>query len=79
MCAGFTTVNKGCCGLGPYNGAIPCLPTLIPCHDRSAHLFWDPYHPTDKTNVLLGNAIYSGGLDVIEPINIEQLANLALG
>jgi len=71
-------VNKGCCGLGPYNGAIPCIPTIIPCPDRSAYLFWDPFHPTDKSNSLIGNSFFSGGLDAIEPINVEQVASLVL-
>ncbi|KAG0586588.1 hypothetical protein KC19_2G102000 [Ceratodon purpureus] len=73
---GFTVVNKGCCGLGPYNGAIPCLPTVKPCPDRAAYLFWDPFHPTDKGNGLLANSFFSGGPEAIEPVNVRTLASM---
>ncbi|KAG0566090.1 hypothetical protein M758_7G036300 [Ceratodon purpureus] len=73
---GFSFVNKGCCGLGPYNGAIPCLPIVKPCPDRSAYFFWDPYHPTDKGNFILASKFFSGGLDAIEPMNVQQLAGM---
>lgn len=61
---GFTEVNKGCCGGGPYNGLIPCLPTVRTCPDRAAYLFWDPFHPIDKANGLLAREFFHGGNDV---------------
>nr|XP_024395505.1 GDSL esterase/lipase At1g71250-like [Physcomitrium patens] len=71
---GFEVVNSGCCGAGPYDGLIPCLPIVKPCPDRSAYLFWDPFHPTDKANSYIGTAFFSGGPDAFEPVNVMQLA-----
>nr|PNR63138.1 hypothetical protein PHYPA_001563 [Physcomitrium patens] len=73
---GFTEVNKGCCGGGPYNGLIPCLPTVRTCPDRAAYLFWDPFHPTDKANGLLAREFFHGGKDVMDPINFQQLFSM---
>jgi len=73
---GFTVSNQGCCGSGPYNGAIPCIPLVNLCPDRALYLFWDPFHPTDKGNGLLANSFFTGGTDVIEPVNVQQLATM---
>ncbi|CAM6060690.1 unnamed protein product [Sphagnum tenellum] len=70
---GFTTVNEGCCGRGPYNGLVPCIPGASVCPNRRLYFFWDPFHPTEAANIMLSNAFLSGGTDVIEPVNIQQL------
>jgi len=73
VAAGFTTVNDGCCGRGPYNGLVPCIPGASVCPNRRLFFFWDPFHPTEAANIMLSNAFLSGGTDVIEPVNIQQL------
>jgi phospholipase/lecithinase/hemolysin len=74
--SGFTTVNEGCCGAGLYNAQIPCLPIATPCADRSKYIFWDGYHPTEAANVILANGLWSGGLNSISPMNVQQLLNI---
>uniref|UniRef100_J3M7A1 Uncharacterized protein n=1 Tax=Oryza brachyantha TaxID=4533 RepID=J3M7A1_ORYBR len=71
---GFSVVDRGCCGIGRNRGMITCLPFQRPCLDRNAYIFWDAFHPTERVNVLLGRAAYSGGADLVHPINIQQLA-----
>eukprot|EP00249_Psilotum_nudum_P037063 c938_g1_i1 orf=296-1387(+) len=55
---GFQFGDKGCCGLGKYNGQVPCLRYVTPCPNRDLYVFWDPFHPTQKANTLLGNFLY---------------------
>ncbi|KAL7596337.1 hypothetical protein Lser_V15G31227 [Lactuca serriola] len=73
---GFRVVNRGCCGIGRNRGQITCLPFQTPCPNRNEYVFWDAFHPTEAVNVLMGRKAFSGGTDVVYPINIQQLANL---
>ncbi|KAG0586587.1 hypothetical protein KC19_2G101900 [Ceratodon purpureus] len=70
---GFEFTTTGCCGSGPYNGQLGCLPASNLCTNRSTHLFWDPFHPTDRTNSYLADRFFSGGPSDISPFNIKQL------
>lgn len=53
---------------------ITCLPFQRPCLNRNTYIFWDAFHPTERVNILLGKAAYSGGADLVHPMNIQQLA-----
>lgn len=72
---GFSVINTGCCGVGAFNGKLTCIlaagATL--CSDRQDHIFWDAFHPTQAFNYLLGKAVFSGGPDVVVPMNVQQL------
>uniref|UniRef100_A0A0E0PMM7 GDSL esterase/lipase n=1 Tax=Oryza rufipogon TaxID=4529 RepID=A0A0E0PMM7_ORYRU len=71
---GFSVVDRGCCGIGRNRGMITCLPFQRPCLNRNTYIFWDAFHPTERVNILLGKAAYSGGADLVHPMNIQQLA-----
>ncbi|KAH7291586.1 hypothetical protein KP509_29G023100 [Ceratopteris richardii] len=75
---GFEVTNKACCGGGKMNAQIPCLPLFICCLNRTNHIFWDPWHPTEATNELLANAFLSNNSTSSYPWSIRQLANLDL-
>ncbi|KAH9611975.1 hypothetical protein KSS87_007137 [Heliosperma pusillum] len=75
---GFKVIDRGCCGIGRNQGQITCLPLQTPCTDRDEYVFWDAFHPTSKVNVILGQSAFNGGLDVVYPMNIRQLASLDL-
>jgi phospholipase/lecithinase/hemolysin len=70
---GFNVMDRGCCGIGRNRGMITCLPFLRPCLNRNGYIFWDAFHPTERVNVMLGRAAFSGGDDVVHPMNIQQL------
>ncbi|TVU17650.1 hypothetical protein EJB05_33698, partial [Eragrostis curvula] len=72
---GFTTVDSGCCGLGRNRGQILCLPLMQPCDGRDQYLFWDAYHPTQATNILLAQAAFNSTHDRVYPFNLQQLVN----
>lgn len=70
---GFTVANVGCCGVGGnYKGVVPCLPNFNICPNRFDYLFWDPYHPTDKANVIIADRFWSS-TEYSYPMNIQQL------
>ncbi|XP_024368984.1 GDSL esterase/lipase At4g16230 isoform X1 [Physcomitrium patens] len=70
---GFTVANVGCCGAGGnYKGVVPCLPNFNICPNRFDYLFWDPYHPTDKANVIIADRFWSS-TEYSYPMNIQQL------
>ncbi|KAM3323943.1 GDSL esterase/lipase [Capsicum chacoense] len=71
---GFSEVNLGCCGVGRNRGQITCLPFQTPCSNREQYIFWDAFHPTEAVNVLFGRKAFTGGPDVVYPMNIQQLA-----
>ncbi|KAK6913680.1 GDSL lipase/esterase [Dillenia turbinata] len=71
---GFENENSSCCYLtGKFGGLIPCGPPSKVCCDRSKYVFWDPYHPTDATNVIIAKRLLDGGLEDISPVNVRQL------
>lgn len=76
---GFSVSNIGCCGGGKYKGQVPCLPIVENlCPNRDQFVFWDPYHPTQAVNEIIGRRSFQGPPSDISPINIQQLAVLEL-
>ncbi|KAJ8772642.1 hypothetical protein K2173_027819 [Erythroxylum novogranatense] len=51
---GFEFGDKGCCGTGEIESAVFCN-QLNPhtCQDASKYVFWDSFHPTERTYRLL--------------------------
>ncbi|KAM4116591.1 hypothetical protein ACB094_02G061900 [Castanea mollissima] len=74
---GFENANSSCCYLvGCFGGLSPCVPLSKVCSDRSKYVFWDSFHPTDATNVLIARRFMDGDTNDITPMNIRQLAQL---
>ncbi|GMN29859.1 hypothetical protein TIFTF001_002589 [Ficus carica] len=74
---GFSTATRACCGNGgQFAGIIPCGPTSSLCSDRSAHVFWDPYHPSEAANLILAKKLLDGDKRYISPINLRQLRDI---
>ncbi|CAL1380515.1 unnamed protein product [Linum trigynum] len=73
---GFTTSSRACCGNGgQFAGIVPCGPTSSMCADRSKHVFWDPYHPSEAANVIIAKQLLDGDTKYISPMNLRQLRN----
>nr|CAD1833210.1 unnamed protein product [Ananas comosus var. bracteatus] len=73
---GFDAADSACCFVGGrFGGLIPCGPPSKVCPDRSKYVFWDPYHPSDATNILIARRLLDGDLADIYPINVRQLLN----
>ena len=73
---GFTVVKSACCGLGNLNAKVACLPISGLCSNRSNHMFWDLFHPTETTAGLLTTTFFEGSPPYVYPINVKQLSTL---
>ncbi|XP_027152454.1 GDSL esterase/lipase 6 [Coffea eugenioides] len=76
---GFNDVTNACCGYGTLGGMVQCGKegyTVCPEPDRN--LFWDYFHPSERTYKLISKALWSGGRTSIRPINLKTLANITL-
>lgn len=63
-------MNKGCCGLGFYNGVIFCFLIVKLCFNREFYLFWDFFYFIDKGNGFLVDFFFFGGFDIIDFVNV---------
>ncbi|KAL2330040.1 hypothetical protein Fmac_017621 [Flemingia macrophylla] len=73
---GFTTSKVACCGQGPYNGMGLCCPVSNLCSDRNLHVFWDPFHPSERANKLVVEQIMSGSTRYMNPMNLSTILAL---
>ncbi|XP_068653243.1 GDSL esterase/lipase At1g71250 [Aristolochia californica] len=72
----FTTIDRGCCGIGRNQGQITCLPLSVPCPNRNEYLFWDAFHLTQAANEIVAQRAFRGSPNDCYPINVEQMAQL---
>ncbi|XP_031283166.1 uncharacterized protein LOC116141834 [Pistacia vera] len=54
---GFEFVDKGCCGSGTLEAAFTCNSLTPTCPDASIYIFWDSYHPAERTYKMLVSEI----------------------
>ncbi|EFJ19790.1 hypothetical protein SELMODRAFT_419060 [Selaginella moellendorffii] len=73
---GFLYNDTACCGLGNFNGSVPCLPNVPVCEDAAQYIFWDEYHPTGSTYKLIADKLWSGNINESYPINVKTLLGL---
>ncbi|OWM86168.1 hypothetical protein CDL15_Pgr010992 [Punica granatum] len=73
---GFKEVKTACCGLGNLNAQFPCLPTSTHCSNRTDHLFWDLYHPTEAASRRFIDNVFDGPPQYTSPVNVRQLIAL---
>ncbi|CAN8230387.1 unnamed protein product [Cochlearia groenlandica] len=55
---GFQNARSACCGTGYYEMSYMC-DRLNPftCSDASKYVFWDSFHPTEKTNAIISSHV----------------------
>ncbi|KAK8942730.1 GDSL esterase/lipase [Platanthera zijinensis] len=73
---GFTEVEAACCGLGDLNAKVACIPISSYCSNRTNHVFWDFYHPTEATAGILAADLVDGSGPHVYPVNVRQLGAL---
>ncbi|KAH7533706.1 GDSL esterase/lipase At2g42990 [Ziziphus jujuba] len=54
---GFEEVRIGCCGTGRFEmGFLGCLKdNPFTCPDANRYVFWDSFHPSEKTNYIISD------------------------
>lgn len=70
---GFKEVKAACCGLGRLKAEVPCLPIASYCSNRTDHLFWDLYHPTEIAARMFVDKLFDGAQPYVYPVNVKQL------
>ncbi|KAH0455927.1 hypothetical protein IEQ34_015959 [Dendrobium chrysotoxum] len=65
---GFSNSNEPCCRVAKIRPTLTCTPLSSLCKDRSKYVFWDEYHPTDKANEVIANAVVAK-LGLAKPSN----------
>ncbi|CAK9163929.1 unnamed protein product [Ilex paraguariensis] len=73
---GFKEVKAACCGLGNLKAQIPCVPISSYCPNRSDHVFWDLYHPTEAAARIFVDLLYTGSQQYVIPMNVKQLVSV---
>ncbi|CAH9092709.1 unnamed protein product [Cuscuta epithymum] len=74
---GFENSDGPCCGgyIPPFLchlGKNESLSSIM-CEERGKYVFWDAYHPSEATNLILAEKLLNGDKTVIYPMNINQL------
>lgn len=73
---GFVEVKSACCGLGNLRADVPCVPVSKFCSNRTNHIFWDLYHPSEAAAHIFVDIVYSGSAPYALPINVDQLVTM---
>ncbi|KAG2313087.1 hypothetical protein Bca52824_024644 [Brassica carinata] len=72
---GFTDVSNACCGGGTLGGLKQCgREGYKICNNPNEFMFWDFYHPTERTYHLMSKALWNGNKNKIRPFNLMALA-----
>ncbi|KAK8706029.1 hypothetical protein V6N13_049610 [Hibiscus sabdariffa] len=72
---GFNEIKSACCGLGDLKAKVPCVPVSKYCSNRSDHVFWDLYHPTEATARVFVDTLFDGPSQYCVPMNVRQLVS----
>ncbi|XP_071702408.1 GDSL esterase/lipase At5g33370-like [Rutidosis leptorrhynchoides] len=73
---GFVTAKVACCGQGPYNGLGLCTRLSNVCANRDIYAFWDAFHPSERANRFIVQAILEGSTDYMSPMNLSTIMKL---
>ncbi|KAB1215178.1 hypothetical protein CJ030_MR4G025854 [Morella rubra] len=73
---GFAEVKAACCGLGNLKAKVACLPISTYCSNRTDHVFWDLFHPTEAAHRLIIDSFFDGPPQYTFPLNVRQLVKV---
>ncbi|KAK4484183.1 hypothetical protein RD792_011405 [Penstemon davidsonii] len=76
---GFADVGNACCGYGTLGGELQCgKEGYTICNNPNEYLFWDFFHPSERTYKLISKALWAGKHSRIRPFNLMTLTNMTL-
>lgn len=70
---GYNNTSTACCGEGAYKGGPCANPISDVCPDVDNYIFWDYFHPSQKTFKRLADVCWSGGPDQMYPFNLQSI------
>ncbi|XP_008226998.1 PREDICTED: GDSL esterase/lipase At4g26790 [Prunus mume] len=60
---GFEDAATACCGTGLFEMSYMCNKiTPFTCSDANKYVFWDSFHPTEKTNAIIADHVFKNCL-----------------
>ncbi|XP_030932299.1 GDSL esterase/lipase At2g04570-like [Quercus lobata] len=60
---GFDVTSMGCCATGMFEMGYSCnRNNLLTCTNADKYVFWDAFHPTQKTNSIISNYLVKTAL-----------------
>ncbi|GAU32746.1 hypothetical protein TSUD_323140 [Trifolium subterraneum] len=60
---GFQVTSMACCATGMFEMGYACSrASFFSCVDASRYVFWDSFHPTEKTNGIVANYLVKNAL-----------------
>ncbi|XWS09752.1 hypothetical protein CRYUN_Cryun39dG0016200 [Craigia yunnanensis] len=60
---GFESAERACCGTGLFEMSYLCdKMNPFTCSDANKYIFWDSFHPTEKTNAILADYLVKTAL-----------------
>ncbi|XP_026391504.1 GDSL esterase/lipase At5g41890-like [Papaver somniferum] len=79
---GFENGEDPCCGgnfppFTCFKGGSANISSVL-CEDRSKYVFWDAYHPTEATNLIIAKKFLYGDESIVSPVNVRELYNYNL-
>ncbi|KAF8390061.1 hypothetical protein HHK36_024582 [Tetracentron sinense] len=75
----FSNTSSACCGDGTLRGMLQCGKEGYKiCESPNEFLFWDYFHPSEHTYMLISKALWGGKQSWIRPLNLKTLANITL-
>ncbi|XP_073148247.1 GDSL esterase/lipase 6 [Henckelia pumila] len=76
---GFKNTTGACCGYGTLGGEVQCgKEGYTVCKNSNEYLFWDFFHPSERTYKLTAKALWGGDRSRIRPFNLKTMANMTL-
>lgn len=58
LITGFEDIAKACCGTGFFEMGYMCSKiNPFTCSDANKYVFWDSFHPTEKTNWIIADHV----------------------
>ncbi|XP_019168151.1 PREDICTED: GDSL esterase/lipase 1-like [Ipomoea nil] len=76
---GFKEAKTACCGSGPYRGLSSCggkrgqLKEYELCKDVRDYMFFDNFHPTEKSNLHFATLLWNGVPNVVRSCSVKSL------
>lgn len=63
LITGFENAATACCGTGLFEMGYICdKRNPFTCSDANEYVFWDSFHPTEKTNGIIGDYVLKTSL-----------------
>lgn len=85
LTSGYANGENPCCGAGPCEGRCGAHEHASKpagcehCSNANAHVWWDPYHPSETVHRQFAEKIWNGTLPYVQPVALQELFKQTTG